>query len=79
MEAYSTTLMEVLIIYDSFTFTPTRRRYPTYKRELYVIMEFVKKYDYLCKYLYYITIIYIDYKPLTYFLKSDSHKGIYSN
>ena len=79
VEACSTTLVEVPIIYDSFTFTPTRRRYPTYKRELYVIVEFVKKYDYLCKHPYHTTIVHTDHKPLTYFLKSDSHEGIYGN
>ena len=36
---------EVPIIYDSFPFTATQRRYPTYKRELYAIVIFVNRYD----------------------------------
>ena len=79
VEAFGSNLVEVPIIYDSFTFTPTRRRYPTYKRELYVLVEFVKKYDYLCKHPHHTTIVHTDHKPLTYFLKSDSHEGIYGN
>ena len=74
----SKAIVEVPVIYDSFTFISTRRKYPIYKRELYIIVEFAKKYDYLCKYLYYITIIYTNYKPLIYFLLSDIYKGIYS-
>ena len=36
-------LVEVPIIYDSFPFTPTQRRYPTYKQELCAIVKFVGK------------------------------------
>ena len=59
-------------------FTFIRRNYPIFKRELYIIMKFIKKYNYLYKYLYYIFIIYIDYKSLIYFLKFDIYKGIYN-
>ena len=79
VETYGNALVEVPIIYDSFTFTPTRRRYPTYKRELYVLVEFARKYSYLCKNPHQTTIIHTDHKPLIYFLKSDSHEEIYGN
>lgn len=79
VEAFGNGLVEVPVIYDSFTFTPTRRRYPTYKRELYVIWEFAKKYDYLCKHPYHTAIVHSDHKPLTYFLASDLHEGIYGH
>lgn len=72
-------LVEVPIIYDSFPFTATQRRYPTYKRELFAIMKFASKYDYLCKHPYQQTIIHTDHKPLTHFLKSDAHEGLYGN
>ena len=71
VEAFGSNLVEAPIVYDSFTFTPTRRRYPIYKRELYVLVEFVKKYDYLCKHPRHTAIVHTDHKPLTYFLKSD--------
>lgn len=71
--------VEVPILYDSFTFPGTRRKYPTYKRELYVIVSFVTKYDYLCKHPYNPAIIHTDHKPLTYFLNSDLHEGIYGH
>ena len=79
VEAFGKGLVEVPVIYDSFTFAATRRNYPTYKRELYVIAETVKKYDYLCKHPYQTTVIHTDHKPLTHFLKSDTHEGIYGH
>ncbi len=41
VETSGKALVKVPIIYDSFTFAPTRRKYPTYKRELYALVEFV--------------------------------------
>ena len=73
------TAVEVPIIYDSFTFASTRRKYPTYKRELYVIVVFVNKYDYLCKHPYHPAVVHTDHKPLTHFLPSDLHEGIYGH
>ena len=58
-------------MYDSIIFAPTRRSYPTYKREPYVIVEFVRKYDYLCKHPHKTTVIHKDHKPLTYLLGSE--------
>lgn len=69
--------LEVPIVYNSFTFFSTQRKYVTYKRELCTLTRFVIKYDYLCKHPLYTTVIYTDHKPLTHFLKSDTHKGIY--
>jgi hypothetical protein len=56
--------LEVSIIYDSFTFAPTRRKYPAYKCELYALAEFVTKYDYLAKHPYHPDIVHTDHKPL---------------
>ena len=39
-------------LYDSFTFNSTQRKYPIYKRELYVIITFCRKYNYLYKHPY---------------------------
>ena len=67
-------LIKIFIIYDLFTFALIRRKYFIYKRELYIIIKFIRKYDYLCKYLYHIIVIYIDYKFFTYFLNFDIYK-----
>ena len=75
----ATKAVEVPIAYDSFTFASTRRKYPTYKRELYAVVTFVNKYDYLCKHPYYPAVVHTDHKPLTYFLSSDLHEGIYGH
>ena len=71
--------VEVPIIYDSFTFAPTRRKYPTYKRELYALVTFVTKYDYFAKHPYLPAVVHTDHKPLTHFLDSDLHEGIYGH
>ena len=70
--------MKISIIYNSFSFILTRYKYSIYKRKLYVIVEFAKKYDYLYKYSYYIAIIYINYKFLIYFLALDAYEDIYN-
>lgn len=67
------------IIYDSFTFTRSQRRYPTYKRELCGLVKFVTKYDYLCKHPQLTTLVHTDHKPLTFFTSSDVHEGIYGH
>jgi len=79
VDTSGTKAVEVPIIYDSFTFTPTRRRYPTYKKELYAIVVFVTKYDYFCKHPYLPAVVHTDHKALTRFLKSDLHEGIYGH
>ena len=70
---------EVPIIYDSFAFNKTQKKYPTYKKELCAIVKFTIKYDYLCKHPNNTTIIHTDHRPLTHFLPSDSHEGIYGH
>ena len=72
-------LVEVPIIYDSFTFNVSQRKYPTYKKELCALVKFCQKYDYLCKHPYLTTIIHTDHRPLVHFLKSDIHEGIYGH
>ena len=75
----NTKVVKVPIIYNLFTFTTTRRKYLTYKRELYTIVTFITKYNYLYKYPYHPTIVYTDYKLLIYFLLSNLYKGIYEH
>lgn len=72
-------LIEVPVIYDSFAFTRTRAKYPTYKRELYAIEVFTGKFDYLCKHPYNTTVVHTDHKPLIHFLESDLYEGIYGH
>lgn len=71
--------LEIPVVYNLFTFSSTQQKYLTYKKKLYALTRFVIKYDYLCNYLLYTIVIYIDYKPLIYFLKTDAHKGIYGH
>lgn len=71
--------IEVPILYDSVTFNLTERKYPTYKRELCVLTKMVTKYDYMCKDPRHQAIIHTDHKPLTHFLSSDAHEGIYGH
>ena len=75
----ATKAVKVPILYDSFTFASTRRKYPTYKRELYAMVSFLNKYDYLCKHPYNPAVVHTDHKPLTHFLSSDLHEGIYGH
>jgi hypothetical protein len=72
-------LVEVPILYDSFPWTVSQKKYPVYKKELCAIVTFVKKYDYLCKHPYIPAVVHTDHKPLTYFLASDLHEGIYGH
>ena len=73
------TLIKIFIIYDFFAFASTRRKYLIYKRKLYVIVKFIKKYDYLCKHIYHTAVIHINHKSLTYFLKSDIYEKVYEH
>jgi hypothetical protein len=72
-------IVKISIIYDSFSFLFNRRKYFTYKKELYVMITFVTKYDYLCKHFYKSAIIHIDHKSLTHFLRSNAHERIYDH
>ena len=40
------------LLYNFFIFNSIQKKYPIYKRELYVIIIFYKKYNYLCKHSY---------------------------
>lgn len=71
--------LKVPIVYDSFTFFSTQRKYATYKRELCALIRFVVKYDYLCKHPLHTTVIHTNHKPLMHFLKSDTLEGIYGH
>ena len=79
IDVISIKTMKISIIYDFFTFASIKRKYFIYKKELYVMMMFIIKYDYLYKYLYFPIIIYIDYKPLIHFLNSNLYKEIYDH
>ena len=69
--------MKISMIYNSFTFALIKKKYLIYKRELYIIIMFIIKYNYLYKHSYFSIIIYIDYKSLIHFLNSNLYKGIY--
>ena len=71
--------IEISIVYDSFIFVSTQRMYFIYKKELCSLTKFAVKYDYFCKHSIHITIIHIDHKSLTHFLKSDCHESIYEH
>ena len=71
--------VEIFVLYDSFTFNLFQRKYLIYKRKLYVIIIFCKKYNYLCKHPYQFIIVYINHKFFIHFLESDLHKEIYNH
>jgi hypothetical protein len=71
--------VKIFIMYDSFSFSFSRRKYSIYKKKLYAIVTFVIKYDYLCKHSYKSIIIHIDHRSLIHFLKSDAHEEIYDH
>ncbi len=71
--------VKILIMYDSFSLSSSRRKYFIYKKKLYALITFVIKYDYLCKHSYKSTIIHIDHRSLTHFLKSNVHEDIYDH
>lgn len=70
---------KVSLLYNLFIFSTSQRKYSTYKRKLCVIVTFCRKYDYVYKYSFKLTVVYINYKSLTHFLRSDLHKDIYRN
>ena len=80
-EGESTQPKEVPVLYDSITFTPSQRKYVTYKKELCAMVKLVIKYDYLAKHPYHAAIIHTDHKSLTHFLTSvnDIHESIYGH
>ena len=71
--------IEISIFYDSFALSSIRRKYPIYKRELYDIVTFVTKYDYLCKHFFLPTVIHTNHRSLVHFLKNDLHENIYGH
>ena len=78
-ELNSRKLNEYFIYYDFFILTFTRQKYFTYKRELYVIVVFVIKYDYLCKYFFLSIIMHTNYKSIIFFLNFNFHENIYNH
>jgi hypothetical protein len=72
-------LVKVSIMYDSFSLPPSRRKYSTYKKELYALVTFVIKYDYLCKHSYKSAIVHTDHRSLTHFFEFDAHERIYDH
>ena len=65
------------LFYDFFTFTPTKRNYDIYKRELRFIMVFTKKYTHIFQYSQ-TSIIHTDHKPLVGFLNNNTHEDIFA-
>lgn len=72
-------LIKIFIIYDSFLWSFSQRNYFTYKKKLCVIIIFVKKYDYLCKHSYLLTVAHMNHRSLTHFLEVDVHKDVYES
>ena len=72
-------LVKVLIIYDALTFSITERKYQMYKWELCTMIRFTTKFQYLLQNSDHSGIIYINYKPLVYFLESSLHNSIYEH
>ena len=68
-----------LIIYDMMTFNTAERKYPTYKRELCVIVKSAVKYKYLFQNLVRPGVIHTDHKPLAHFLDSGLHDEVYAH
>lgn len=69
--------IKMFIIYDSFIFFIIQKFYSIYKKKLCILVKFYIKYNYLCKHLYNIIIIYTNYRPLIHFIKSNLYKNIY--
>jgi hypothetical protein len=80
-QIYNNVRVKIPIVYNSFTFTATERKYPTYKRELLAIVRFTTKYNYLLTYPNPLmtAIIHTDHKLLIHFIDADYHDGIYRN
>ncbi|KAI0995731.1 hypothetical protein K3495_g12450 [Podosphaera aphanis] len=68
---------EVPILYDSVTFSKSEKNYGTYKRELFAMVSFARKHDYMLKGSK-TSMIFTDHHPLIYFLESSALEGIYS-
>ena len=71
--------IEISIFYDSFALSFIRRKYSIYKRELYDIVTFVTKYDYLCKHFFLPVVIHTNHRSFVHFLKNDLHENIYGH
>ena len=68
---------KILILYDFFIFSSIQKLYFTYKKKLCAIIKFACRYDYFCKHFYNFTIIHIDHRSFTHFLKSNFYEKIY--
>lgn len=73
----SGTIEEVPLFYDSVSFSHAQQKYGTYKRELFTIVHFVKKYAHLMDHPDEPAVIHSDHKPLVHFLKATTYEGIY--
>ena len=65
------------IFYDCIAFNITQRNYDTYKRELYIIVHFIKKYEHIFDFLKRNT-IYTNHKLLMSFINAQKHENIYA-
>ena len=75
----STKIIEVSIVYDSFTFISIQRKYPTYKKKLCAMIKLIIKYSHFVKHPYNTAIIHTDHKPFIYFLTFNIHENIYGH
>ncbi|KAI1000816.1 hypothetical protein K3495_g7381 [Podosphaera aphanis] len=70
-------MFPVPILFDSMALNFSQQNYGTYKRELFAIVEFTRKYNYMLHTKDPST-IYTDHRPLTYFLDTTHMEGIYA-
>jgi hypothetical protein len=65
------------VLYDAFTLVHAQKKYGTYKRELCGIVEFCRSHSHFFQ-AHETSIICADHKPLTWFIDSTNHEGIYA-
>ena len=77
----NTKMIEVSVLYDSFTFNRIQRKYFTYKKKLCAMITLVIKYNYLVKHFYQSAIIHTDHKFFIHFFISNIsiHERIYEH
>ena len=71
--------VKVFIVYNTFTFSVTERKYIIYKQKLCAIIKFISKFHYLLWNLNQQVIVHTDYKLLMHFLKLNLYNRIYSH
>ena len=71
--------VKMFIFYNNFNLSALRCRYFIYKRELYAIVIFVIKYDYLCKHFYRSVIVHTNHRSLIHFFNLNVYESLYEH